>query len=128
VSVTISRDGAVPAYQQIADDLRAAITAGRYPVGDRLPVERELARQYGVTAMTVRHGLDVLRAEGVIVSHEKRGHFVAKLPGADDGKAHSAEYFEVMAALRAVQEELRKARFRLDRLEEIARDAERHPT
>jgi DNA-binding GntR family transcriptional regulator len=123
--VTISRDGAVPAYQQIADDLRAAITAGRYPVGERLPVERELARQYGVTAMTVRHGLDVLRAEGVIVSHEKRGHFVAKLPDADGGEAHSAEYFEVMAALRAVQEELRKAQFRLDRLEEIARDADR---
>jgi GntR family transcriptional regulator len=120
--VTISRDGAVPAYQQIADDLRAAITAGTYPVGHRLPVERELARQYGVTAMTVRHGLDVLRADGIIVSHEKRGHFVAKMPGAGDGEIRSAEYFEVMAAIRAVQEELRRAHFRIDHLEEIVRD------
>jgi DNA-binding GntR family transcriptional regulator len=119
--VTISRDGAAPAYQQIADDLRAAITVGTYPVGDRLPVERELARQYGVTAMTVRHGLDVLRAEGIIVSHEKRGHFVAKIPSAADGEAQSAEYLEVMAAIRAVQEELRRAHFRIDRLEEIVR-------
>jgi len=117
LSVTISRDGAVPAYHQIADDLRAGIAAGRYPVGDRLPVERELARQYGVTAMTVRHGLDVLRAEGVIVSHEKRGHFVVRVPGGGTGPAQSAEYTEVMAELRTVRDELRQLRQRLDLLE-----------
>jgi GntR family transcriptional regulator len=114
--VTISRDSAVPAYRQIAADLRAAISAGQYPVGSRLPVERELARQYGVTAMTVRHGLDVLRAEGVIDSREKRGHFIASLPAgarveADGGQA------AVMAELRELREDLRRVQQRLDRLE-----------
>ncbi len=118
MTVTISRDGAVPAYQQIADDLRAGIAAGRYPVGDRLPVERELARLYGVTAMTVRHGIDVLRAEGVVVSHSKRGHFVARVPGESSGQAHSSEFAAVMAELRAVRNELRRVQRRLDRLEE----------
>jgi GntR family transcriptional regulator len=121
VPVTISRDGAVPAYQQIADDLRAAITGGRYPVGSRLPVERELARVYGVAAMTVRHGIDVLRAEGVIVSQEKRGHFVARAPAtaADGGEA------EVRMQLRAVREELEQVRRRLDRLEELSAPPDR---
>ncbi len=108
-----------PAYQQIADDLRAAIASGRYQVGDQLPAERELARQYGVAAMTIRHGLDVLRGEGLVVSTEKRGHFVARLPGPDDG-GHSPEYQAFMDQLRAVREDLRQVHQRLDRLEELA--------
>jgi len=118
--VTISRDGAVPAYVQIADDLRAGIVAGRYPVGDRLPVERELAKRYGVTAMTVRHGVGVLRAEGVIVSREKRGHFVARLPAAGDAGGRGEGYQELMTAVGELREDLRQVRQRLDRLEELA--------
>lgn len=125
MSVTISRGGAVPAYQQIADDLRAGIAAGRYPGGGRLPGERELARQYGVTAMTVRRGLDVLRAEGVIVSREKRGHFVANVPNAESGQPPVGEYGEVMAELRTVRDELRQVRRRLDRLERRSETADR---
>ena len=122
MAVTISREGAVPAYQQIAADLRAAIADGRYPVGSRLPVERELARQYGVAAMTVRHGIDVLRAEGVIASQEKRGHFVTRAPGPGPGTegGQAGEYAEVMTQLRAVRDELRRAHQRLDRLEGLA--------
>lgn len=128
MSVTISRDGAVPAYLQIAEDLRAGIAAGRYPVGGRLPVERELARQYGVTAMTVRHGIDVLRAEGVIVSQEKRGHFVARLPAAGDSGRHDAEYDDLVTEIRAVREDLRQVHRRLDRLEELAERPEDRAT
>ena len=118
--MTTSRDDVRPAYQQIADDLRAAIVAGRYQVGDRLPVERDLARQYDVTAMTVRHGIDVLRAEGLVVSQEKRGHFVARVPSPGEDGTHSPEYVEFMTQLRAVREDLRLVHERLDRLEELA--------
>lgn len=121
--VTISRDGAAPVYVQIADDLRAAIASGRYQAGERLPVERELARQYGVTAMTVRHGIEVLRAEGVVVSHEKRGHFVARVPEGGTDSGHAGGYSAVMSELRAVRGELRQVRERLDRLEEQAGSA-----
>jgi DNA-binding GntR family transcriptional regulator len=109
-----------PAYLQIADDLRAAITSGRYRVGDQLPAERELARQYGVAAMTIRHGLDILRGEGLVVSTEKRGHFVARIPGPDEDAGHSSEYLAFMEQLRAVREDLRQVHQRLDRLEELA--------
>jgi DNA-binding GntR family transcriptional regulator len=109
-----------PAYQQIADDLRAAIASGRYQVGDQLPAERELARQYGVAAMTIRHGLDILRDNGLVVSTEKRGHFVARIPGPDDDAGHSPEYLAFMEQLRAVREDLHQVHQRLDRLEELA--------
>jgi GntR family transcriptional regulator len=107
-------------YLQIADDLRAAIVAGRYQVGDQLPAERELARQYGVAGMTVRHGLEVLRGEGVVVSTVKRGRFVARVPSPDDDRRHSPEYQAFMEQLRAVREDLRQVHRRLDRLEELA--------
>jgi DNA-binding GntR family transcriptional regulator len=109
-----------PAYRQIADDLRAAIAVGRYQVGDQLPAERELAREYGVAGMTVRHGLEVLRGEGVVVSTEKRGHFVARIPGLEEDSGHSPEYQAFMEQLRAVREDLRQVHRRLDRLEELA--------
>jgi len=109
-----------PAYERIADDLRAAIASGRYQVGERLPVERELARQFGVATMTVRHGLEVLRGEGLIVSTEKRGTFVARVPGPDEDSGHSPEYRQFMEQLRAVRDDLRQVHQRLDRLEEIA--------
>lgn len=119
--MTVSRDSALPAYQQIAGDLRAAIAAGRYPAGSRLPGERELARQYGVAAMTVRHGIEVLRAEGIVVSREKRGHFVARVSAADAADGPGAGYPEVMVALRMLREDLRQVHQRLDRLEGRAR-------
>jgi DNA-binding GntR family transcriptional regulator len=109
-----------PVYQQIAAELRAAIAAGRYQVGDQLPAERELARRYGVASMTVRHGLEVLRSEGVVVSAEKRGHFVARIPGPDEDSGHSPEYQVFMEQLRAIREDLRQVHRRLDRLEELA--------
>ena len=40
-----------PVYEQIADDLRAAIKEGRLQPGDRLPTEREHAGRYGVAIM-----------------------------------------------------------------------------
>lgn len=125
MSVTISRDGAVPAYQQIADDLRAGIAQGRYSVGDRLPVERELARRYGVTAMTVRHGIAVLRAEGLIESHSKRGHFIARIPRDSPGQGPSANFAAVMTELQAVRDELHQMRQRLDQIEGRTAPADR---
>lgn len=53
-------------YQQIADELRAAIDAGRYPPGARLPGAQALASSHGVAPLTARQALRVLRNEGLI--------------------------------------------------------------
>jgi GntR family transcriptional regulator len=45
---------AEPVYARIADDLRAAIRAGQYADGDRLPGENALMERYGVARMTAR--------------------------------------------------------------------------
>ncbi|MFZ4277889.1 GntR family transcriptional regulator [Streptomyces arboris] len=60
-----------PKYQRIADDLKAAIEAGEYGPGDRLPGEGALAAQYDVATLTARQALKILRTEGLVET--KRG-------------------------------------------------------
>ncbi|MFE6132705.1 GntR family transcriptional regulator [Streptomyces sp. NPDC056437] len=67
---------AKPKYRQIADALKAAIAAGRYGPGDRLPGENPLAAEYGVAVMTARQALKALRTEGVVESRTGAGFFV----------------------------------------------------
>jgi GntR family transcriptional regulator len=55
-------------YRKVADDIRAAIAAGTYPPGTRLPSESELAERYSVSRGTVRQAFAALRADGVIAS------------------------------------------------------------
>jgi GntR family transcriptional regulator len=60
----------------IAKDLRAAIRSGTYKPGDRLPSEAALMSNYGVARMTARHGLSMLKDEGLTVTRHGSGVFV----------------------------------------------------
>ncbi|MGH3867235.1 MAG: GntR family transcriptional regulator [Pseudonocardiaceae bacterium] len=55
-------------YAQVADDLRSEITSGRQPPGSPLPSEERLATRHGVSRVTMRSALAVLRAEGLITT------------------------------------------------------------
>jgi len=67
----------VPRYHQIAESLRERILAGRPAMGERLTNQRHLAREFGVTLMTLRHALEVLERDGLIVRRHGLGTFVA---------------------------------------------------
>jgi DNA-binding LacI/PurR family transcriptional regulator len=66
----------LPAYQQIAEALKLAITAGELPVGARLPTVRALAEQYGTSVSTIQTALDSLAEAGLIDRARRRGTFV----------------------------------------------------
>jgi DNA-binding FadR family transcriptional regulator len=53
-------------YLQIADQVRALITAGEFPPGIRLPAERELAKRFGVSRPSLREALIALEVEGYV--------------------------------------------------------------
>ena len=76
-SARINHDAARPLWQQVADDLRADITAGRLAAGVRLPAEHELAAQYGGSRVTVRHAIKTLVDEQLAEAVQGRGTFVA---------------------------------------------------
>lgn len=56
------------AYQKVADDLRDRIADGRLRVGDRLPTEEVLSREYGVSRSTIREALRALVARDLLVT------------------------------------------------------------
>ena len=61
------------AYRKVAEDVKAAIAAGEYAAGARLPSESELAERYSVSRGTIRQAFAALRADGVIASRRGRG-------------------------------------------------------
>jgi GntR family transcriptional regulator len=114
----VSPDDPRSAYVQIADDLRLKIATGALKAGQKLDGNAKMAERYGVVSMTVRHALDILRDEGLIVSQQGRGTFVASDPPEGDSERDRqliGELAEIKAALNVINS-------RLDRLEGQARE------
>jgi DNA-binding GntR family transcriptional regulator len=65
-----------PLYMRLADGLRDAIERGEYEVGDKLPSQAELMEQYGVSHMTVKQALDLLKRDGTVAARQGIGVFV----------------------------------------------------
>lgn len=67
-------------YRQIADQLRHLIDRREYPVGGRLPPERELAEKLGVSRPSVREALIALEVEGRVRIRMGSGVYVVDRP------------------------------------------------
>ncbi|EMD28744.1 GntR family transcriptional regulator [Amycolatopsis azurea] len=72
----VDRRSGVPAFRQVAADLRQKISTGTYSPGDQLPSERELTEAYDVSRPTVRDAINMLKSEGLVTSEHGRGVFV----------------------------------------------------
>lgn len=57
--------------------LRAFMKCGKYRPGDRLPSERDLIGQLGISRSTLRKALDMLEHDGAIWRHVGKGTFIA---------------------------------------------------
>ncbi|HZU16950.1 MAG TPA: GntR family transcriptional regulator, partial [Candidatus Dormibacteraeota bacterium] len=66
VSFEFTRVRPARVSNEVVAQIREAIFSGRYQPGDRLPTERELSRQFGVSRVTVRDALRALEAAGLI--------------------------------------------------------------
>ena len=71
-------------YRQIADQIRTLIRNGEFPVGARLPPERDLAKHLGVSRPSVRETLIALEVEGLVEVRIGSGIYV-QAPGARNG-------------------------------------------
>jgi GntR family transcriptional regulator len=74
--VETARSSGTPAYQRIATTYRNKIMSGELGPDDQLPTEHEIADRFGVVRQTVRTGLGILVAEGLIVARRPHGYFV----------------------------------------------------
>jgi len=67
-----------PLYRQIYETIRSSILSGEFHSGRQLPASRLLAKQLGVSRMTVINAYDQLLAEGYLESKAGAGTFVAE--------------------------------------------------
>ena len=68
---------AVPLYQQVKEDIKAAIEQGKYKPKEKIPTEPELSAEYSVSRITVRRAVEELCSEGYLVKMQGRGTFVS---------------------------------------------------
>jgi GntR family transcriptional repressor for pyruvate dehydrogenase complex len=66
--------------ERVVDHVRRLIEKGDLRPGDRLPGERDLAVELGLSRPSVRSGLEALEAMGVVVSRRGAGTFIADGP------------------------------------------------
>ncbi len=94
-------------YRQIADQIAALINQGEYAAGRRLPPERDLARQLGVSRPSVREALIALEVEGYVEVRVGSGVYVLGLPRAAAVPALPADSgpFELIRARRLIESE-----------------------
>ncbi|MBU6207840.1 MAG: GntR family transcriptional regulator, partial [Alphaproteobacteria bacterium] len=85
-------------YQELARNLFDDLVSGKYAVGDRLPAERDLAEDYGVSRPTVREAIIALEVQGYIDVRVGSGAYVKRLPSAKDEPVFSVTAFELTEA------------------------------
>ncbi|MEZ5650328.1 MAG: GntR family transcriptional regulator [Burkholderiaceae bacterium] len=74
---SLSLNSRGPLYRAARENLLRDLALGRYSPGARLPAERELSAQYGISIGTLRKAVDELVAEGLLVRRQGSGTFVA---------------------------------------------------
>ncbi len=71
-------------YRQVADQITELLRKGRWSLGERLPAERELAKQLGVSRPTVREAVIALELVGLVEVRTGAGIYIKALPDAVD--------------------------------------------
>jgi DNA-binding FadR family transcriptional regulator len=93
-------------YRQIADQLRVLIERSEFTVGTRLPPERDLARQLGVSRPSVREALIALEVEGLVEVRMGSGVYVRSADGQASRKVTAEGPLEIIRARQLIESEL----------------------
>ena len=63
-------------YEQVVDQIEKNIHEGNLRAGDKLPPERELGQQFGVSRTVVREAIKALRQKGLVEIRPGKGTYV----------------------------------------------------
>jgi DNA-binding GntR family transcriptional regulator len=109
---------AEPRYQQVARELKGAITGGQYPVGARLPTEAELCERFSISRFTAREAVRLLATAGLVTRRQRAGTVVIALPD-------EARYTPTLASLNDLQQYARDTEMRIVELGRVVLDKAR---
>jgi len=77
MELQVNKKSGTPIYLQLKRQIDHLVKMGIWPAGMQLPTERELAEILGVSRNTVSAAYKELESEGILVSQQGRGTFVA---------------------------------------------------
>ena len=98
--------------EEVAERLREMIQNGQLAAGDRLPPERDLAKELGVSRPTLRAGIRSLSAVGILQSRQGAGTFVA---AAEESPTLDSSPLRMLSALHGfTSDEMFEARLALE--------------
>lgn len=93
-------------YQRVANSIVSEIRSGKYPRGERLPPERELAEEFGVSRPTVREAMIALEIRGIVEARRGSGIYVVEAaPAETNSTEQDIGPFEVTEARRLFEGE-----------------------
>ena len=81
--LTVLPNTDTPAYRQIYEQIAGQILSGKLAAGESLPPIRWVAKELGVSVITVRGAWEALEADGLIETRVGSGCFVAALTEAE---------------------------------------------
>lgn len=96
----IDSDSSIPPFEQLRQQIAAAIASGDLKPGDRLPTVRSLAGSLGLAVNTVARAYRELEAIGAIQTEGRRGSFVSRAEYNDETVQATATAY-IAAAQRA---------------------------
>lgn len=126
-------------YIQIYKQILSQIRSGSLKIGDKLPTERELCEQFGVSRAPVRQALSALELNGYIYSRQGEGVYVKSTHPVDESqnasvileaispediveaRMHIEPIIAKFAAQRATDEEIEELQSIVKRMEEETR-------
>ena len=74
----LKQDAITPLYVQLMEELETSIRNGVYKPGDKIMTEAEMAKEYGVSLITVRKAVGSLMEKGLVVRKQGKATFVTK--------------------------------------------------
>ena len=76
--IIINNSSMVPIYEQIVDQIKAAIVTGEIKPGDLLPSVRQQSKDLRISALTAKKAYDALEEEGFVTTVHGKGTFVSE--------------------------------------------------
>lgn len=77
MKMIISNSSSIPIYQQIKNSIIEQIMNNELQEDEMIPSIRNLAKDIGISVMTIKKAYDELESEGYIISTQGKGTFVA---------------------------------------------------
>ncbi|KTT68870.1 FadR/GntR family transcriptional regulator [Sphingomonas endophytica] len=93
-------------YRRIVQAIVADIVAGTYPVGTRLPAERDLTERFGVSRPTIREAMIALEMQGLVEARKGSGVFVLATASPHVEQELDIGAFEITEARRLLEGEV----------------------